>query len=176
MWERTGLSQLVWPIATAQKIHAQRTASYGRQHIPAALADDHCRFDGCAQPFGGSQKQVRVGLGMFDLVARHDRDSARIDTERGQIDGCGFHAAAGRDRPGNAGFRQPTQQFASPGQRPNAVYLLLVSGGIGTAKPFDAFNANFGPCLAKKLIGEQAFAHAYLAVDAPDQQFDALCI
>jgi hypothetical protein len=52
----------------------------------------------------------------------------------------------------------------------------LPSGGMGTAKAFDAFKADFDPGLAKKLIGEQASAHTYLAVDAPDRQFDALCI
>jgi hypothetical protein len=56
------------------------------------------------------------------------------------------------------------------------VCLLPITGGMGVAKPFDAFSANFDPGLAKKLIGEQASAHAYLAVDAPDRQFDALCI
>jgi hypothetical protein len=48
--KRIGLSQLVRPITAAQKSHVQRTASYGRQHVPDDIADDHCRFEGCAQP------------------------------------------------------------------------------------------------------------------------------
>jgi hypothetical protein len=56
------------------------------------------------------------------------------------------------------------------------VSLLPISGGMGMAKPFDAFSANFNPGLAKKLVGEQASAHANLAMDAPHRQFDALCI
>jgi len=47
---------------------------------------------------------------------------------------------------------------------------------MGVAKPLDAFGANFDPGFAKKPIGEQAPAHAYLATDAPNRQFDALCI
>lgn len=44
------------------------------------------------------------------------------------------------------------------------------------AKPLDAPIADFDPSLAKKLIGKQADAHAYLAMDAPDRQFDTLRI
>src|ERR1700716_2419248 len=47
---------------------------------------------------------------------------------------------------------------------------------MGVAKPFDPFSANFDPGLAKKLVGAQASAHAYLAMDAPHRQFDVLCI
>jgi hypothetical protein len=39
---------------------------------------------------------------------------------------------------------------------------------MGVAKPLDAFSANFDPGFAKKLIGEQASAHSYLAMDAPN--------
>ena len=56
------------------------------------------------------------------------------------------------------------------------ICLLPVSGGMGVAKPRDAFRTNFDPGFAKKLIGEQASAHAYFAMDAPDRQLDALCI
>jgi hypothetical protein len=69
-----------------------------------------------------------------------------------------------------------SQQFASSGQGPDAVCLLPVSGGMGVAKPFDPFSANFDPGLAKKLVGEQASAHANLAMDAPHRQFYAVCI
>jgi hypothetical protein len=47
---------------------------------------------------------------------------------------------------------------------------------VGVAKPFDAFSADFDPGLAKQLVGEQAAAHADLAMDAPDRQLDALCV
>jgi hypothetical protein len=54
--------------------------------------------------------------------------------------------------------------------------LHSVGGGMGLAKPLDAFRTDFDPGFAKKLIGEQASAHAYFAMDAPDRQLDALCI
>src|SRR3979409_2435096 len=67
-------------------------------------------------------------------------------------------------------------QVQSSGQRPDVICLLSVSDGMGVAKPRDAFRTNFDPGFAKKLIGEQASAHAYFAMDAPDRQLDALCI
>ena len=54
--------------------------------------------------------------------------------------------------------------------------LPPICGGMSMAKPFDALIADFDPGLAKKLIGKQAAAHAYLAMDAPDRQFDTLRI
>src|ERR1700754_3784309 len=47
---------------------------------------------------------------------------------------------------------------------------------MGVAKPFDAFSAEFESSFTKKLVGEQATAHANLAMDAPDRQFDPLRI
>src|SRR3982074_704434 len=113
------MSQLLSPTTTA--------VSMGAPSRSAALRNIS------AQALGGSEKQVRVGLGIFDLIAGHDWNPIRIDAERGQIDGCGFHATAGRDRPRNAGLRQPSQQFSGSGQRPDVVCLLPVSGGMGVA-------------------------------------------
>src|ERR1700676_4017710 len=172
--ERTGLPQLLRPVTAAQKTDAQRAASHRGQHVPDAVADDARRFDRRVEPLGGRQKQVRVRFCIFDLIARHHGNPIRIDAERGQIDGCGFHAAAGRDRPGNAGLRQPAEQFAGAGQGPDLSGLLPVRGGMGLAKPVDALGADLDPGLAKQLVGEQAAHHAYLAMDAPDRQFDTL--
>jgi hypothetical protein len=47
---------------------------------------------------------------------------------------------------------------------------------MGVAKPLSAFSADFDPGLVKQLVGEQAPAHADLAMDAPDRQFDTLRI
>jgi hypothetical protein len=52
--------------------------------------------------------------------------------------------------------------------------MPLVGGGMGVAKPFDAFSADFESSLTKKLVGEQASAN--LSMDAPDRQFDPLRI
>jgi hypothetical protein len=54
--------------------------------------------------------------------------------------------------------------------------MLPVGGGMGQAKPFDALSTDFESGLAKQLVREQASAHADLAMDAPDRQFDALRI
>jgi hypothetical protein len=165
----TGLPQLVLPIATAQKTDTQGPASYCCQHVPDTITDNHCCFDWCFQSGGGREKQVRIGFGIFDLIARHHRDPVWIDAERGQIDGCGFHAAAGRNRPRNTGLRQPRQQFSRSRQRPDVSGLLTVRGGVALAQPFRALIANLEPGLAQKLVGEQAAAHADLAMDAPDR-------
>src|SRR6266404_4496883 len=57
---------------------------------------------------------------------------------------------------------------------PDIVCLLPVGGGVGLAKPFDAFSTDFDSGLAEQLVGEQAPAHADLAMDAPDREFDTL--
>ena len=54
--------------------------------------------------------------------------------------------------------------------------LLTVSGGMSLTKPLNALSADFDAGLTKQLIGEQASAHADLAMDTPDRQFDAFGI
>ncbi len=40
---------------------------------------------GGAELFGGGEKEIRIGLGIFDEVPRHDRHDRRIDAESGRL-------------------------------------------------------------------------------------------
>jgi hypothetical protein len=53
---------------------------------------------------------------------------------------------------------------------------LPVRIGILAAQALDALAADVAARLAQQLMGEEAAAHAYLAVNSPYRQFDALAI
>jgi hypothetical protein len=99
--DRTGLLKFLKAVAAAQEAYAQRPASGRGQHIPDTVADNHRPLDRRTEPCCRGKKQVRIGLGLFDLIAGHDGRLVRIDAERRQIDGGRFHPAARRDRPRN---------------------------------------------------------------------------
>ena len=131
---------------------------------------------GAFEPFGRGEEQVGIGLGVFDLIAGHDRDARRIDAERGEIDRRRLHPAAGRDRPGNARVGQPGQQFARARQRPDAIG----HGAIGARVRRRSRSSRSSPIVdagfADELVGEQTAAHADLAMNAPDRKLDALAV
>ncbi len=71
--ECRGLLQFACAIAAAEEADAERAAARRRQHVPDAVADDNGGLDRRVEPRGGGEEKVRVGLGVFDLIARDDR-------------------------------------------------------------------------------------------------------
>ena len=61
----------------------------------------------------------------------------------------------------------------APGKRTNAAGKPFEGGGVKTAQAFDAFDADLESGFAEQLIGEEAAAHADLAMDTPNRQLDA---
>ena len=96
----------------------------------------------------------------------------RVDAERREIDRRRLHPAARCDRPRNAGLRKPEQQFVRARERSDAAGQSEIGGGVQSSQAFDAFGTDLKSGFAKKLIGEEAAAHAGLAMDAPDRQID----
>jgi hypothetical protein len=62
----------------------------GRQHVPDAIADHHCRSIGAPSRSAAARNKSGSGLALFDLIARHDWNPIRIDAERGQIAPAAF--------------------------------------------------------------------------------------
>ena len=137
--------------------------------------------------FGGSEEQVRIGLGVADLVAGDDGCALRVDPERGQVDRRRFHAAAGGNRPGDAGIRQPGKQLTRAWQWANLVGVLPIGLGMVASQPFDALAGRHG--LEKiKTIGDAYMVASGLPEPRPDHaaamaemalgmraEFDRLC-
>ena len=99
-------------VAAREEAHAEGPRPPGGEQVPDAVSDhDRVRFD--AEPFGGGQEEVGVGLCVGDLVPGHDRDAGR-HTEQVE-DGPAAVPAARRDRPGNLVGSGP-EQLRAPGR------------------------------------------------------------
>ena len=159
--ERARILKLVEPIAAAENPDTERTAACGRQRVPDAVANDDRRFDRCSELLGRRQKQIRIRLGVFDLIARNDRRLFRIDAERRQIEAGGFHPPAGCNRPRDARVRQKRQQLARAWQRSDVAGVVPVGGQVPLAQPFDTFDADVEPGFSQQLIGKQVVAALY---------------
>ena len=131
------------------------------------------RFDRRVQARGGGQEQVRIRLGVFDLIARHHWSYSGIDAERCEVDRRRLHAAAGGDRPWKSSVGQPGQQFAGAWQRANGGGHATIGLHMQMAQALELFFAEVHSGFALELIGEQAAAHADLAMDAPDRNVHA---
>ena len=131
--DRPGLAQLLGAVAAAREPDPQRPAAHRRQHVPDGVAHHHRRLDRRPEPLGRGDEEVRVGLGVAHLVARHHRRDRRIDPERRQVHRRRLHPPAGGDRPGDAGVGQPGQQLPRPRQRPDRVAIALVGLGMRRA-------------------------------------------
>ena len=66
---------------------------------------------------GRGQEQVRVGLGVFDLIAGDHRRAREIYAERLQYWTGRVHPATCRDGPGYLSIRQRGQQCSRAGER-----------------------------------------------------------
>jgi hypothetical protein len=78
-----------------------------------------------AQALGGSQEQVRIRLGVGDLIAGHDRDAA-VDAQHVECRLGALDPAAGGDGPGNAPVSQVAKEIAGAGQWPHLPDLARV--------------------------------------------------
>ena len=107
---------------------------------------------GAFKPRRGGQEQVGIGLGVFDLIARHDRGSSGIDAERGEVDRRRLHAAAGGDRPGKSSVGQPGQQFPRARQRANGGRHAAIGFGMQMAQALEPVIAEVDAGFAFELV------------------------
>jgi len=147
-----------------------------RQHVPDAVAHHHGIEHADAEALGGGDEQIGVGLGVFNLIARHHRHAAEIDAEMLQHRPRRFHAPAGGDRPGDGMRGEMGEQRLRARQRTNARRAPAIGFGMPPAQPFPALRGDVEPGFAQQNVGEQTPAHADLAVDAPDRQRDPLLL
>src|SRR5580658_9113911 len=68
--QRRGLLQLALAVAAAEQPDAERPAARGGEHVPDRVADDIGRFDRRAEARGRREKQIGIGLGVRNLIAR----------------------------------------------------------------------------------------------------------
>src|SRR5215217_8175582 len=106
--------QLFAPVAAGEQTDAERARSSRGQQVPDAVADDHAGADLGPDPLGRGQEQIRVRLGVADLVARHKRRLGRQAQELEREPGIAL-AAARRDRPANPVRGERRQQVGGAG-------------------------------------------------------------
>src|SRR5450759_3174763 len=79
--EGTRLLKLVETVTTALEANAQRPTARCGKHVPNAVAHHDSRLNRRAQSSCSREKKIRIGLGIFYLIARHDGNPIRIYAE-----------------------------------------------------------------------------------------------
>jgi hypothetical protein len=125
------------------------------------------------QPFGRRQEQVGFRFGVLHLVACHDGGCRKVESERLHRRPCRVHSAAGRNRKRNLSITQRVQQRSSTRQRPDVANRALVGVRVTALQSFDPLSVELEARLAQQHVREQTAAHADLAMNPPDRQFDA---
>src|SRR3979490_2886434 len=79
----TGASplKLVAAVTAGQKAYAELAGALRSQHGPDTVADDQGGLDPRTQLRGSGQEEIRIGLAVFHLVPRHDRDLVDVDVK-----------------------------------------------------------------------------------------------
>src|SRR2546422_4956006 len=78
--------QLFIPVAAGEEAHGQRAGAARGQEVPHAVPHDDGVADLDAQPLGGGEEQVGIGLGVLHLIAPSpDRKSTRLNSSHGYI-------------------------------------------------------------------------------------------
>jgi hypothetical protein len=120
------------PAVTArEETHAKCAGAARSQKVPNAVPDNNRVGHINTESIAGSNKKVRIGLGMLDLVARDHRHMCRVDPYRHQAGTCSRHSTTRRHGPRHFALSQILQQLLGAWQRPN----LPRSADIGLGVP-----------------------------------------
>jgi hypothetical protein len=124
------------------------------------------------RPFGGGQEEIRVRLGVADLVAGYNGDSGR-DAQGIQRRTGTFEPAAGGDGPGDTGLGQGSQQLAGAWQRTDRTGQAGIRFRVQPEQPGRFIGSQGVAGLAQNSVDHKSAAHADAPVDSPHGQVDA---
>jgi hypothetical protein len=110
----TGSLQFILAVSTGQQAHPERPGAASREQVPHTVANDHRRADRHAQAPGRCDEQIRIGLGVLDIVSC-DNDRVGVDSKHLQRGAGSLPPATGRDCPANLRARETRQKLARAG-------------------------------------------------------------
>ncbi len=166
-----GALQLLLTIPARQHADPQRPGPPGREQVPHAVADHHRLGDTDAETIGRGQEQVRVWLGVDDLVSGdHRHVSGEVEELEGRA--RALQVAAGGDGPRHPRLREVCEELAAARERPHLPDPLAVRGTVEPAKARRLLRRQHAPGFAHERAREQAPAHAHLAMDPPHGDVD----
>jgi hypothetical protein len=111
-----GAVELTPSIPAGEETDAKGPSPLGGEEIPDAVADDEAGVRGDAEAIGGGQEEIRVRLGVSDVVTCHHRNP-RWQTEK--VDGVAgrLPSAAGGEGERHAEFVQTLEERDRASQR-----------------------------------------------------------
>ncbi len=74
------LAQFIGIVTATEQSYSERPTPGGGEHVPDAVSDDDCGLDRATQTFACGEKEIRLRLRVFHLIARHYRYRGGIDT------------------------------------------------------------------------------------------------
>ena len=174
--ERAGAFEFVFAIAAGQQSDAERARALRGDHVPDAVAEHERLADVHAKTFGGGEEQIGIGLGVFDLIARHHRHLSGSTPSDARL--C--PAVSMRPDVAIAHGILFAVRCSSSSRAPGSGFTLLdsrlYSAACSLAQAIEAFRRRVESGFAQQDVGEQSAAHADLAMDAPHRQRNAFLI
>src|SRR5690348_15787583 len=142
------------------------------EQVPHAVADHHGVLHAHAQTPGARHEQIRIRLGVFDLVPGDDRDvGGNVEpVERGL---GGVQASTGPDGPGYTDLREIREQLPRAREGTNLVRHASECLPMHLLDPPSLFRLQVATGLPEQRFDEKPAAHADAAMDAPHRELDA---
>jgi hypothetical protein len=116
---RSSALELFPAVAAREETHAERAGAPRSQEVPHTVPDNNRVGHINTKSIAGSDKKVRIGLSMLDLISRNHRHTCRVDTYCLQGGACSCHSTARRHCPRHLAFSQILEQLLGAWQRPN---------------------------------------------------------
>src|SRR5205085_11555750 len=102
----------------------------------------------------------------------HEGDVVDGEAQAANVGFRGYHSSARADRPRKIQMVQGPKELYRSRQWSNLVRESEIMVGVPRAEVGDGLGINLTPEFAQQLVGEEAAAHADLAVDPPHRQVD----
>src|SRR5688572_10385722 len=162
-----GPFEFLTAVASGQQADSKPPGSSGSQHIPDTVADDDGVVNWHVETLSRSEKEVRVRLGMSDLVTGNDRH-VRVQLQELERVARTLQASARRDRVRHLVCRQVVKQLLSTRKNAKGLCLAFIRFPVQALDTVGLVLRHRMPDLTKQRVCHQASTHADLPVNAPD--------
>jgi hypothetical protein len=164
-----GPFEFLTAVASRQQADSERPGPSGSQHVPDTVTDDETVVDWHVEALSRSDKEVRIRLGMSDLVAGDDRHAWAEFQELERVART-LQASARRNRVRHLVRRQAVQQLLSARKNAKGLCLAFIRFSVQALDTVGLVLRHRMSDLTKKSVCHQAATHADLPVNTPDRE------
>src|SRR4051794_21817050 len=169
---RAGAFQLLLAVAAGEYSDTDGARTASCEEVPHAVTDDDRIVNRDAELFGGGEKQVGIGLGVADLIARND-DQIVAHAEHFERSRGALPASAGGNGVRDAIPGEIVEQLHRSWQRTYLAHVLQIRFGMPLNELLGVDGLRVAAGLARQGVDQKAAAHPYAPVNLPDGEIAA---